>query len=221
MIEKRQINPPERKILTASINNIEKTLHAKLNWKAIIILFIATILFAMHIYYYEDSNWSLPSKFLVGVCPIMIWVIIENKYKGKKKQSKNLAHLKGIRDSGLIPVLQVCTNRVIMFQQKDDEGTWFLVENDKNERIYLYDEQWLIPTKFPCHKFDIYLDKDFAYTVGRKVYCNGKKIESIKVPGKISWKYFEEGFPEDLSKEPKTFEEILSEIKSIELQNLT
>ena len=32
--------------------------------------------------------------------------------------------------------------------------------------------------------------------------------------------YFEEGFPEDLSKEPRTFDEILSEIKSIELQNL-
>src|SRR5688572_28123529 len=137
MIEKRQINPAERKILMASINNLEKTLHAKLNWKAIIILSVATILFAIHIYYYDDSSWSLPSKFLVCVCPILIWIIIENKYKGRKKENKNLDHLKEIRDSGLIPFMQVSTNRVIKFQQKDDEGTWFLVENDKNERIYL------------------------------------------------------------------------------------
>jgi hypothetical protein len=219
--ETRQLSITESERLNASVDSLEKTLHGKLNWKAISLLSFATILFAIHIYYYEDSNWSLPSKFLVCVCPIAIWIIVENKYKGRKKENKILDHLKRIRDSGLITVLPVNTNRIIEFQEKEDEGTLFLIEINKNERIYLDDEQWLIsPTKFPCDKFDIYLDKDFAYTMGRKIYCTGKKIESLKVPGTIKWKYFEDGFPEDLSKEPKTFDEILSEIKTIELQNL-
>lgn len=221
MVEKRQINPAERKILTRVINRLEKNSNAKLNWKAIIILTGATILFGIHIYYYEESNWSLPSKFLVCVCPIMIWIIIENKYKGKKKENKILSALKEISEIGLITIIPVNTTRIIEFEQKEDEGTLFLVEINKNERIYLDDEQWLIPHpgKFPCDKFDIYLDKNFAYAINRKVYCNGRKIEPIKVPGNIKWKYFD-GFPEDLSKEPKTFDEILSEIKTVELQSL-
>ena len=225
MAEKRQINPAERKILAAEIKKLEKTLIAPLNWKAIIILAIITILSAIHIYYYDDSNWSLPSKFLVCFGPIGIWVTIEMKYKGKKKENKTLDELKKMNKNGLINIIPVSAMRVIEFEQKDDEGTLFLIENDKGESIYLYDDQWMIPhpRKFPCDKFDIYIDKEFAYAMSRKVYCAGKKIEPVRVPGKLSWKYFEgieRAWPGDLSKETKTFDEILTDIKTTELQSL-
>ena len=225
MAEKRQINQAERKVLTAEINKLEKTLTTPLNWKAIIIFAIITILSAIHIYYYDDSNWSLPSKFLVCFGPIGIWVTLEIKYKGKKKENKKLDELKEINKNGLINIITVSTNRVIEFEQKDDEGTLFLIENVKGESMYLYDDQWLIPhpRKFPCDKFDIYLDKEFVYAMTRKVYCAGDKINPVKVPGELSWKYFESmerGWPGDLSKESKTFDEILTDIKTIELQSL-
>lgn len=225
MAEKRQINPAERRVLAGEINRLEKALKAKLNWKAIIVFALITVLSAIHIYYYDDSNWSLPSKFLVCFGPIGIWVTLEARYKGNKKENKTLNELKEINKRGLINIIPVSTNRVIEFEQKDDEGTLFLIETNKGERIYLSDDQWLIPhpRKFPCDKFDIYLDKEFAYAMCRKVYCAGEKLKPIKVPGELSWKYFESierGWPEDLSKETKTFDEILIEIKTVELQSL-
>lgn len=221
MVEKRQINAAERKVLMAEIERREKDLNTRLNWKAIIILTVITFLSAIHIYYYDDSNWSLISKFLVSTCPIVIWVVFEIRYKGKKKEKNILNELKKINKENSIDTIKVTTDRVIQFEQQDDEGVLFLIET-KKERIYLDDEQWLIPypRKFPCKEFDIYLDKNFSYALGRKVYCSGKKIDPIKIPAKIKWKLFEDGWPLDISKEPRTIEEILSEIKSIELSNL-
>ena len=56
MVEKRQVNPAERRILTGVINRLEKDSNAKLNWKAIIILPVTTIFFAIHINYYENDE---------------------------------------------------------------------------------------------------------------------------------------------------------------------
>ena len=222
MVEKRQLNVAERKVLIAEIKRLERDLNTRLNWKSIIILTVITFLSAIHIYYYDDSNWSLISKFLVSTCPILIWVVFEFRYKGKKKEKNLLLDLKKINNENSIDIIKVTTDRVIQFEQQDDEGVLFLIET-KKERIYLDDEQWLIPypRKFPCTEFDIYLDKNFIYAIRRKVYCIGKKIEPIKIPAKIKWKLFEEnGQPLDLSKEPRTIEEILSDIKSIELSSL-
>lgn len=221
MVEKRQINVAERKLLIAEIKRLEKDLGRKLNWKMIIILIIVTFLSAIHIYYYDDSNWSLLSKLLVGICPVGIWIVIENKYKGKKKEVSRLNELKEINNRNAIEVIRIIADRIIQFEQQDDEGVLFLIET-RDERIYLDDEQWLIPhpRKFPCTGFDIYLDKNFSYAIGRKVYCIGKKIDPIKIPAKIKWKLFENEYPADLTRESRTIDEILSEIKSIELSSL-
>jgi hypothetical protein len=216
-LEKRQISSSERIRLERIIKEEEQYLGMPLNWKAILILSVLTFLFGIHIYYYPESSWSLPSKFLVCVCPIIIWIVIENKYKGKKKKNKILNKLKSINEGEPISVMQVTAVRMIEFKEKEDEGTLFLFETSSKECIYLWDDQWLIQPEsgFPCDIFDIYLDADFSYAMECKVFCKGQKIEPIKIPGKVKWTYFEKGFPASLDKEQKSFDEIIAEIKLI------
>jgi hypothetical protein len=214
----RQLNDIEISRLSESIARLEKTVNQKLNWTAIFILLLLTALFSIHIYYFDKSNWSLISKFLVCVCPIIIWVIIENRYKGRKKRTKDLDELKDIERRKTIKVIEINAGRIIEFSEKDDEGTLYLIERTDGQRIYLWDEQYLISEDqpFPCERFDIYADNNFKYAIEEKVNCIGGSVETIKVSGKDKWTYFKQrGFPDDLEIEKKTLDEVISEIKTI------
>lgn len=214
--ETRILNADETHKLEKSILKLEKAVDAKLNWSAILILLLLTALFAIHIYYYDKSNWSLISKFLVCVCPIIIWVMIENKYKGRKKRISRLKELKEIEKSKTIDIIEMNARRIIEFLEKEDEGTLYLVENTSGECIYLWDEQYLLSEHklFPCDRFDIYTDNNFTYAIEEKVYCKGKRIESIRISGDRKWSYFKDiRFPSHLEIEQKGLDEIIDEIK--------
>ncbi len=216
--EKRQLDSNEISQLSESIQRLEKEANPKFNWTAIFILALLTAVFAIHIYYYDKSNWSLISKFLVCVCPIIIWVIVENKLKGRKKKIEVLIELKEIEKRKVINVIEINANRIIEFLEQDDEGILYLIEKTDGQCIYLWDEQYLITedNPFPCNKFDIYIDSNFKYAIEEKVNCKGEYIESIKVSGNNKWRYFKDrGFPEDLEIESKTLEEVIEEIKTI------
>jgi len=64
-IKKRQLNDSESKKLSKKIKELEKINYLKINWIVISTLVLLTCLFAVHIYFYDKSNWSLISKFLV------------------------------------------------------------------------------------------------------------------------------------------------------------
>jgi hypothetical protein len=175
MVEKRQINAAERKVLMAEIKRREKDLRARLNWKAIILLTAITFLSAIHIYYYDSSNWSLISKFLVSTCPIVIWVVLEIRYKGKKTEKNILNDLIKINNWNSIDIIKVTTDSVIHFEQQDDEGVLFLIET-KKERIYLDDEQWLIPYPVNFHARNlIFILIKISLTL-----CTGKYIVTAR-----------------------------------------
>jgi len=216
--ENRQLDDIESSKLSESITQLEKAINPNLNWKAILILLLLTALFAIHIYYYDKSNWSLISKFLVCVCPIIIWILVENKNNGRKKSKKNLEALKDIEIRKTIHVIKINATRIIEFIEKDDEGTLYLIENTDGQCFYLWDEQYLISEDkpFPCNRFDIYLDNSFKYAIEEKINCKGERIESIKISGKDKWTYFKDkGFPNDLEIEKKKFDEVINEIKTI------
>jgi len=214
----RPLNSSESGRLSKSIRQLEKTVNPKLNLTAILTLLALTVLFAVHIYYYDESNWSLISKFLVCVCPIIIWILIENKFKGRKKRDDGLNDLKKIETRKTINVIEVNASRIIEFTEKEDEGILYLVERTDGQCVYLWDEQYLISGNkpFPCSKFDIYVDNNFKYAIEDKINCEGQVIEPIKISGKDKWTYFKErGFPGDLEIEKLKFDEVLREIKTI------
>ncbi|MNK69573.1 hypothetical protein D3C87_889650 [compost metagenome] len=217
-ITRRSLNRIESNKLSQYINQFEKANNLKLNWKVIFILLILICLFATHIYYYDKSNWSLISKFLISICPIIIWIMVENKFKGKKEKAKTLNRLKDIKAKNSIEIIDINANRVIEFIEKEDEGILYLIETSNGQGFYLWDEQYLIPENrgFPCTKFEIYLDNDLKYAIDEKICCKGNKIESIKISGENKWKYFKKGFPQDLEIERRNLDEIIYNIKTLE-----
>ena len=90
---KRNINSIEKEKLNARISEIRESLNIRLNLAVIIVLIGITVLSAVHIYYFDKSNWSLISKFSVCAAPIGIWVVIEHYFKQKKNGNKELMSL--------------------------------------------------------------------------------------------------------------------------------
>ena len=80
----RKLTPIEQKKLKASIQEYAINAERNLNWKAILIMLIVGILSGVHIYFYDKSDWSLITKFLVVLMPIGIWVLVENHFKDGK-----------------------------------------------------------------------------------------------------------------------------------------
>lgn len=214
----RQLNNIEIKILSRYIQKLENELNRKLNWPAILIVCFLCILFAIHIYNYDKSNWSLISKFLIGICPVTIWILVENKYKNRKNDKQFLLDLKHIETSKTINIIEISATRIIEFSEKNDEGAHYLIELKDGQCLYMWDEQYLISEnkQFPCKQFEIYIDRNLKYAIEEKVNCKGDKIEALKIPGKVKWEYFKEkGFPLDLEIETKTFDQVIEEIKMI------
>lgn len=207
----RPLDSSESSNLSESIRQLEKNA-PKINWTAILVFSLLTILSAIHIYYYDKSNWSLISKCMVCFCPIIIWIIIENKYKGR---TKTLNELKEIENRKIINVVEINARRVIEFSEGEDEGTLYLIEQEDGQCVYLWDYEYLISEdkSFPCDRFDVYTDNEFKYAIKEKVKCMGERIEPIKISGKDKWDYFDaKGFPNDLEIEKKAFDEVMNEI---------
>lgn len=214
----RTLNSKEIERVKNIINDFENVVNRSLNWKGIFTLFLLTVLSAIHIFHYDKSNWSLISKLLVVSCPIGIWVILEQKYKGRKKRIDEINKLKEFEKGKPINIIKVQAKRVMEFEEKDDEGILYLIEPTEGNSFYLWNDQWLIPEDliFPCSEFEIYLDETVKFALERKVNCKGQKIKTIKISSNEKWKYFgRKGFPGDLEKEEKRIEEIETEIKTI------
>ena len=214
--QNRQLNIKEKETLEEEIRSLSNEFNKSLNWTFIVTLAVITILCAFHIYHYDKSNWSLISKTLVCVCPIGIWVIVENKFKGRRKTMAYINELKSINATSTIQVLSIDIKRVIKFQEKDDEGTLYLIETGNSDCIYLWDNQWLISEdlNFPKEHLEVYMNDNFINAMSSKVNCYGRQIEPITISGKQKWSYFEDSFPADLQKESKTFDEIVTKLKT-------
>lgn len=214
--EYRELLTAERKVLTKVCRSMEQEIYSKLNWKLIIIYILLTILCALHIYYYDKSNWSLPSKFLVCIFPILIWVTIEIKYKGRKKKIDKFQSLNHILNKNEIRIFKINAKQIVKFIEYEDEGTLYLVETVQGERFYLWDDQYMIPksTNFPNNYFEIYADELIKNSLGRKVVGIGDKLDSLIVKTKDKWTYYGiHGFPDDLEIENKKIDELLEQIK--------
>jgi hypothetical protein len=212
--DQRQINSDEERDLVKEINSVTKEIKAPLKWGWIFICLILTGLSVIHIYYYDESNWSVISKILVCVCPILIWCLLELRFKGKKQQRKFLNELQAIVNKGRIAVLRIIAKRVIKFEEKDDEGTLYLIEDVNGNSIYLWDDQYLIPeeVKFPRQNIEIYLDRPVVWALATKVICSGEEVEVLKISGDKKWTFFKNGFPEDLEKYNKPVDTIIAEL---------
>lgn len=215
--EYRALSIAENKLLSKVQKSFDKEINSKLNWKAISILILLTFLCAVHIFFFDKSNWSLPSKFLIGVFPIIIWVIVENKFKGRKKKIQQLDSLNHLLDIDEIGVYKVKAKRIVKFSEYEDEGRLYLIETENDERFYLWDDQIMIPksTGFPSKLFEIYTDEIIKNSIGRKLVSTGDKLEPLTVKGKDKWDYFTKvGFPGDLELEDKSIDELLERIKA-------
>ncbi|WDF46360.1 hypothetical protein PQ459_15835 [Chryseobacterium sp. KACC 21268] len=214
-ITSRKLNSNENDKLSLSIKELEKANDLKINWLVIFSLLISTCLFAIHIYYYDKSNWSLLSKFLVCLCPIIMWIYIENRVKIKKQSNRDLNKMQEFKSKNSIDIIEINTSRIVEFLENDDESILYLIENINGESIYIWDEQYFISENnpFPCDKFEIYLDDIFIKLIGEKVFCKGERIESIEISGEDKWKYFQKGFPQDLEIEKRNLNEVIGEIE--------
>jgi hypothetical protein len=183
-LESRPLEREEMAKITATIEELDREVHRGLNVPLIIGLGAVTLGSAIHIYHYDASDWSLISKSLICLCLIIIWLIIEEKHKGRKNRIAGLEALKSMGRSGVVRVCRIQAKRVIAFEEKEDEGVLYLIECDTGKCIYLWDEQYLIPTDgpFPSETIEVYLDDTFKYALEEKVNCKGKRVDTIPYP---------------------------------------
>lgn len=214
---KRNINSIEKDKLNARISEIRESLNIRLNWTAIIVLIGITVLSAVHIYYFDKSNWSLISKFSVCAAPIGIWVVIEHYFKQKKNGNKELRSLTEIQNDGKVSVVPLELNRVAKLEEYEDEGDLYLIETKDKECIYLWDAEYLLvdDKEFPSEQVEVYIDDIFKFGIDKKVRCSGNKLTPIIVSGENKWSFYGKvGFPGDLHAEEKSFDKIIEEIKN-------
>src|SRR5688500_15138247 len=210
----RPLHATELSKLSTTIQQLEKQEGKPLNGYVVVALAGVAMFSALYMYYY-GTHW-IPIVLLV-VCPIIIWVMFENKYKGRKGNLKYLNVLKEIERKKSIEVIEVTTSRIIEFDEKEDEGRLFLIEQTDGRCFYLYDVHLLIYEElpFPCDKFEIYKDEIFYTAIDERIYSTGNKIEGIKVSGKVKWDYLKDQWPDDLEIEEKSLNEVLEEIKNL------
>lgn len=216
-IEVRKMDHEEMSVLSKNIQELEDIIYGRLNWLLIMGLVIATILSAIHIYYYDKSNWSLPSKLLVISCPIFICGIIGRKYDGRNTNIKIVEEWKAIQLLQAIKVTTIKATRVIKFEETENEGILYLIESNEGNCFYLWDDQYLIPEdgSFPCDIFEVYLDEVFIHIAETKIRCIGEKIKEITISGKHKWTYLEwRGIPYDFENEQKGLDEVMKVIEN-------
>jgi hypothetical protein len=219
----RNIDSIEREKLDKRISEIRESLNIRLNWTAIFILLGITAASAIHIYYFDKSNWSLISKISVCVAPIGIWVVVEQYFRQKKNENKELQSLTEIRNENQILVISVELDRIAKFEEYEDEGDLYLVETKDKESIYLWDAEYLLfdDNEFPSEQVEVYVDDTFKFGIDKKVKCSGNKLTPIIVSGESKWTFFKRvGFPGDLQTEEKPFDKIIEEIKQLSTNDL-
>ena len=181
-----------------------------------------TILSGIHIFYFDDSDWSLISKCLVCFAPIGIWVEIEFYFKHLKIENTEYTCLTSTLEKEEIEIVAINVQRIIKLEEYKDEADLYLIEQKDNSCVYLWDAEYLIQNSsdFPSEFIEIYQDIAVKFALDKKVTCYGNKLKMGTISGKCKWMYFgKHGFPGDLGKEDKNFEEVLDELKGIS-QNL-
>ena len=214
----RKLTPIEQKKLKARIKEYATNAERNLNWKAILIMLIVGILSGIHIYFYDKSNWSLITKFLVVLMPIGIWVLVENYFKDGKWMRIHYRNLKDIEAKTTTEVYEIDIKRIALMPEYEDEGNLYLIENSENQCLYLGDYEYLIGAEkdFPSSKIEVYADDTMKLVMDRKIRCFGEKLEMEKIDAEKKWIYFGKvGFDDDLKIIPKSFEEILKEINEV------
>lgn len=213
----RNIDSIEREFLDKRISEIKESLNIRLSWTAIFILVGITAASAIHIYYFEKSNWSLISKLFVCVAPIGVWVVVEQYLKQKKNGSKELQSLTEIQNKNQISVVPLELNRIAKLEEYEDEGDLYLIETKDKKCVYLWDAEYLLidDKEFPSDQVEVYVDDTFKFGIDKKVKCSGNKLTPTIVNRENKWSFFEMvGFPGDLQVEEKSFDEIIEEIKN-------
>lgn len=215
---KRLLNNTEKAALDQRMAALRSSLQIRLNWKALLILIAIGLASGVHIRYYDASNWSIISKFLICIVPVGFWIVIEDYFKQKKNGSAELFALAKISKSGQISVLPLRINRIAKLEEHEDEGDLYLIENESGKCLWLWDAECLLveDASFPGAQIEIYLDEPFRNVMGKKVKCSGEKRTPVVVDGSKKWAYFGKvGFPGDLQLEKMGFDEVIRAISDI------
>ena len=215
---KRPLDETEKTALGQRIAALRSSLKVRLNWKAVLILAAIGLASGMHIRYYDASNWSIISKFLMCIVPVGFWIVIEDYFKQKKNGSVELLALAKISKSGQISVLPLRINRIAKLEEHGDEGDLYLIENESGKCLWLWDAEYLLveEASFPAEQTEVYPDETFRNSMGKKVKCSGEKLTPVVVDGAKKWAYFGKvGFPGDLQWEKKGFDEVIRAISDI------
>ena len=214
---KRNINSVEKEKLRRRISEIKDSLNIRLSWTAIFILMGITVASAIHIYYFDKSNWSLISKFSVCMAPIGIWVVVEQYFKQKRNGNKELLSLSKIQNENQISVVPIELDRIAKLEEHEDEGDLYLIETKDKKCLYLWDVEYLLidDDEFPSEQVEVYVDDTFKFGINRKVKCSGNKLTPTVINGETKWSFYGKvGFPGDLQVEEKPFDRIIEEIKN-------
>lgn len=215
---KRNIDIIEKERLNVRVSEVRKSLDSSLNWVVIFILTGIIIASAIHIYYFDKSNWSLISKFSICAAPIGIWSVIEQYFEQKKNGNKQLKNLTEIQNENQITVVSIELNRIAKLEEYEDEGDLYLIETKDKKCIYLWDVEYMLvdDKEFPSDQIEMYVDDTFIVGIDKKVKCSGNKLTPIIINAESKLSFFEKvGFPENLQLEEKSFDKIMEEIVSI------
>jgi hypothetical protein len=209
----RPYNPYEKQKLEQKLAALPPA--AKISWWKIAIAFCVMLASGAHIYYYDDSDWSLISKFLVVLSPIVIWVITSFYFEKRKSDSKEKSFLENLLSTNEVSVFNLEINRATKLGESEDEGTMYLIEQKNGRSIWLYDFVYELEEKTSLSEFiEVYTDQDLFSIFGLVAREEGKTISCSFISNKDKWDYFaKNGWPNHLEVSNKSFDALMLELQ--------
>jgi len=210
----RKLNDREREDIKKTIENCTTEIQKRFNWNSLFVCILIITLSGYHIYLYNDSNWSLISKFLILITPIICLSMVEDFVKRKKRNRKKKVLLDEFLHLNKISLFPIKAKNVAELEEYEDEGILYLIEMEDDNCIYLWDYFSNFPESFPNDSFEVYLDDVYLNYIDNSIVCYGKKIAPLIIKGKSKWDYFsKEGFPGDFETAKESFEVMTQKIE--------
>ncbi|WP_158975836.1 hypothetical protein [Cellulophaga sp. L1A9] len=181
MIEiERELSAKEIKQIDAAIK--KKQTKVRLRFEVILGLLLAVFLFGWHIYEYDDSNWSLPSKWGIVISFMAIWMYIESYFELNRKNKKEVITLINFKKKNLLSMMVIEPKRVMKVMDFPKGETIYLIEKKTGKCFYLLNIEDSFCKEFPTSIFEYYLDSTYRYATNMEVNCKGDKIDLVVIP---------------------------------------
>jgi hypothetical protein len=207
----RQFNPTELRLLKTLQTQKEKEGVSKIKFYH----FLGAALLGTGFTYLatltKSSFWVLPLGTIAVFAYAFIVFYPYEMYKLKKRHTVFLHNLNSLIDKGTVDTCLINAKRIAIAEEYEDEGDLFIIEYDTDNILYLWDDDYSMPKKFPCLSFELY-EESFYKLLGRQVYPLSDRIDALIIDKKAKWNYMKMfGAPGHLQTDNTNFNKLIED----------